>query len=171
MRVRDDIRIESEEEHCEYAGDRTSGLFREAIEEESGEQSEENDRESREENEEIGIVAHLIEEARADIPLLVDPLRPERIIDGECRTEEEERESDEIFEERRMLVIDAHIAIADRAVGGGDMRPLVIGRRIGPGAAKRESEEDDEHERDGYRRVSLERSEEVMHKIMSKYKF
>jgi hypothetical protein len=51
------------------------------------------------------------------------------------------------------------------------MRPLVIGRRIGPGAAKRESEEDDEHERDGYRRVSLERSEEVMHKIMSKYKF
>jgi hypothetical protein len=51
------------------------------------------------------------------------------------------------------------------------MRPLVIGRRIGPGGAEREAEEDSEHEGDGYRGMSLERLEEVMHTIMSKYKF
>lgn len=64
-----------------------------------------------------------------------------------------------------MLVIDAHIAIADRAVGCRNMRPFIVGGGVGPGGSEGESEEDREYEGEDDTRMALHELEELMHRF------
>lgn len=153
--VGDDIRIEGKEENGEDAGESADAFSRYPIEEICGEERKEDDGETGEEDEKVGIIAESIEKERPDIPLFIHPLGPQGIGDRKSRIEREEGESDDILQKWWVLVIDTHVAIADRAIGCGDMRPFIIGRGVRPGRSEGEPEEDSEYERDDDCRVAL----------------
>ena len=75
---------------------------------------------------------------------------PERARNGESRQwrYEEHGKSGEVFDERRVLGVDAHVEIAHIAVGGGDMRLFIHGGRVIPGETKRNGKQGNEYSRD-----------------------
>ncbi len=164
VRVSDDIRIKNKEKNSKECSERTGAFFRISVEKICGEEAKKNNRKPREENDEIGVITKSVDEERPDIPLFVDALRPEWVIDGKCRLKEEEWEADEILQKRWVLVVDAHVTIPDIAVGCWDMRALIIGRGIIPGREERESEEDREHDGCYDGRTVLDGLKEMMHR-------
>ena len=134
--VRDDVRIGGVEKKREESGDGTGELLRPAVNESAEEKRDEDNRHAGPEHDHVGVVAGFEDEPLAEHPLLVHSKTPFVGFDRECDVHEEERKSGEILEERRMLGVEPHVAVADIRIGGRDMRFLVERGRLLPGERK-----------------------------------
>lgn len=164
MIVSEDIGVGGIEEEREESGECAGKFSCPAENGESEEECDEYDGKPRKKCDVIGIISHAKEELIAKTPLGEPPcfcrsfgvlrgvntfvaLTPQGAWHWKLRQGRNEKhgEPGEVFDERRVLGIDAHVEEADVAIGRRNMRFLIHGGGIIPGESKRNGAQCDQY--------------------------